>query len=826
MFNFAYDPSAMPSAPDVPRGPPIAYKPPFPPIQDPAQPTHGRRSFSARDAGSIPFNTNVNPQEGSARRVSIHNAPPSSHVRRAEPPAMTPTAPTSDTRRFSQAEPKRQPQAANAPQRVNTVKSASGKGKGRDWTDDRSPLQKLELTLNDISKEEKRARVEEAEMLLREKQAGRARARAKQDPSTNLMSSEYRQSGGSVSRKEAKDLEEAGLVRSLSGKQRDRLQNSITVESRKDNPARRSAEGRAPFAYEEQEYIKNPKTRAVSNPVRQPPQESRHRPVSYGAAQDYGQSRVAGPRPMSYDAQPQAVPAEQHHRHHHAVAPAAAAALGAGALYEAERHRHPTSTTHNESFGRSNSRKLQKDPPIGYEQAYTSAKHTQGLGVRHSDEQVTSDARPRSSGIAFSGNQTSPRALTEWKTASTARLLATDFDLRDSNRNKAWWEDGGAVNSRRGSRAKEALHNARSQEELPGPTSFRPNLYMKCGPLLRYTGMRKDPGGRGVAERETWRGTVLIVTKDSASSYETVPTLRLFSQPTDLLPPPPHRVGEELAPEYVDPIAGLTKSSRTGQTLYVRPVHNLPEHVDLSQEESDEGLFEKSPSPINTNGHETILPNDRTRGKNGELQGKFAQVKGFRLHADPSRDVTFWRFNIEIELTDKQEHVAYRINRGPAIGFWVPARGQSMNIMFHSCNGFSLSVDPNHFSGPDPLWRDVLNTHQTQPFHVMIGGGDQLYNDKVTVETELFQDWLHIRNPHEKRKHPFSPEMKAELETFYLERYCLWFSQGLFGLANSQIPMVNIVSRLVLSSPGNSANSSSTTITTLSTAMVAIQTTS
>jgi hypothetical protein len=30
------------------------------------------------------------------------------------------------------------------------------------------------------------------------------------------------------------------------------------------------------------------------------------------------------------------------------------------------------------------------------------------------------------------------------------------------------------------------------------------------------------------------------------------------------------------------------------------------------------------------------------------------------------------------------------------------------------------------------------------------------------------------------------------MEDFYLENYCTWFSQGLFGLANSQIPMVNM----------------------------------
>ena len=99
---------------------------------------------------------------------------------------------------------------------------------------------------------------------------------------------------------------------------------------------------------------------------------------------------------------------------------------------------------------------------------------------------------------------------------------------------------------------------------------------------------------------------------------------------------------------------------------------------------------------------------------------------------------------------------------------------------------------PAAFSGPDPLWRDVLNAHQTKPFHVMIGGGDQIYNDAVVKQTTLFQEWLTIKNPHRKHAAPFSSQMQDELEDFYLERYSMWFSQGLFGMANSQIPMVNI----------------------------------
>ena len=97
----------------------------------------------------------------------------------------------------------------------------------------------------------------------------------------------------------------------------------------------------------------------------------------------------------------------------------------------------------------------------------------------------------------------------------------------------------------------------------------------------------------------------MIVTQDSDSSYELAPTLRLFLQPTELLPPPPPQVdGEGLAPEYIDPIAGLPKIGRDGRTLYIRPVEHLEEAKDLSREESDEGLYEMKRSPLDGAGDE------------------------------------------------------------------------------------------------------------------------------------------------------------------------------------------------------------------------------
>ncbi|KAK7713457.1 hypothetical protein SLS64_004707 [Diaporthe eres] len=434
-----------------------------------------------------------------------------------------------------------------------------------------------------------------------------------------------------------------------------------------------------------------------------------------------------------------------------------------------------------------------------------------------------------------------PKFLGEWKKGTIGTLSGTMLDLDDEttpklDQSQTWWET--PPSQRRGSistrpRKAEAfdgeydetngMHTPSDpttvlQESYTGTQGLRQSWvvhYDDAAPHAReFLGHQATTDKRKArrqsqrissrsarsgpdVEREFWRGTVMIVTQDQDSSYDIAPTLRLFVQPIELLPPPPSEIRGEIPPEFVDPIAGHPKLGRKGETLYVRPVDHLDESKDHSQDETDRGLFEKTRSPPDvtpadgsTDAPGSFAARRKRTPVDGEKVGKYKDVRGCRLHAE--RGYTFWRFSVEVELRDKEQRIAYRINRGPATGFWVPAKNQSMNIMFHSCNGFSVSVAPDDLSGPDPLWRDVLNNHQSRPFHVMLGGGDQLYCDAVMRKTELFQDWLMIRNPLHKHNAPFTPDMQDELEEFYLERYCTWFSQGLFGLANSQIPMVNM----------------------------------
>jgi len=170
-------------------------------------------------------------------------------------------------------------------------------------------------------------------------------------------------------------------------------------------------------------------------------------------------------------------------------------------------------------------------------------------------------------------------------------------------------------------------------------------------------------------------------------------------------------------------------------------------------------------------------------------------VKGEKLYEDPQKG--FWRFLIELPIQDFEAKWEYSIpsirfgsNQGAKSTFVVPASFQSFRMMFHSCNGFSVGTDTDAWNGP-ALWNDVLRMHQAVPFHVMIGGGDQIYNDGVRVDGPL-RSWTDIANPKKRREFAFNEELRQDCDDYYYNNYITWYSTEPFKGANCSIPQLNI----------------------------------
>lgn len=642
--------------------------------------------------------------------------------------------------------------------------STNARGPRRGSVPERSPLQKLEVTLGDISKEEKRARVQEAEQFARRGTETGTGARNGDQSNFNGANGDR-----SVTRK---PLPYGSPYAQTSSDPR-------ALDQSKVRRARTTREGGILF----------PRSGSAI---------SRDRRYGHDATLTGGAAAAAiGVFKSAHD--PEDGIESPHSDSSSALEPSRDVLPG--------RAQYPTPGLQNMQQTSANNvtnRGLNVGAPRaqGQDAAFDSfgpngggQQHQNRVGFAHEQpETAGTKGRLRFSGLVHrdrppTRKYQTTRSLQDWKTAATATLFAQDVDLAVGD-HQTWWErSANQPKSQKRSSAATSLGEENLDGDVPR-TSFQPPLTLKCGPLLRYTGTRKAQSASASGRwTKFWRGSVMIVTEDDTSANEAPPTLRLFRQPMETHQPQSHMANgagpQHFSPEELDPIAGHPRCTLNGETVFVKPVNHLQEGLDLSQVEGDGGLFEKNPS---TQDFQKVR--SRLNKRDGEKLGRYREVKGHRLHME--RGVTFWRFNIEVELGCEQMRIAYRVNKGPAIGFWVPAKSQTMNIMFHSCNGFSSSVNPNSFSGPDPLWRDVLGAHQRAPFHVMIGGGDQVYNDVLMKEQNLFSQWLMIRDPDEKHHAEFTEEMQDELERFYLNRYAMWFSQGLFGMANSQIPMVNM----------------------------------
>ena len=758
----------LPAAPEVPQSsrtvPSTSYKEQY--VSGEMHPARGpasdrSRSFAAR-AGMIPDEVDIQQPQSAiiepqvatdrrgSRRGSIKQTATAGHSQVQAPvsPSYLPST-TNNTRtgqkdalsvntRQEQRPPRLDTNAgshntsvpvgqspSSVPARSATLKSPSRQT--NEWAADRSPLQRLEVKLNDISKEEKRARVELAEQRLREAQGRTGARRASQPtgaPIRQVSTSKRAVSGPMADR------------RSTVAAVNEDATKSAGRETLYDRPPRR-----------DQQYADNRRSQQNAGVSAIPNRTSSQR-QSAASGIPSGRRRSTG----------QGQGDDRGVRFHHDLEDAGPAGSPAGSPAQLSRDgdsstgaaitlpkstRQQVLTRQGDLDYQGGSKEhidLTPDPVPGHAVRSKQEGHKYqippqtaagietrkqvGFGSRLDERtDVPTHQHPHLSTILHHGrNRNSPgalqpplsRHLSEWRAGGVARLTLADLQpaaaQSKADKKNTWWEKSNAAGSRKNRPDEYEPDNDTYDgylEDQNFPTAFDPPLLLKCGPMIRYTGMRCEKFEQPNAiERETWRGSVMIVTSDEASSYDTVPSLRLFHQPMQLLPPPPPHFegeeGEELEAEYVDPIGGLPRISRTGGTIYVKPVEDLEEGKDVSRIENDDGLYEETRTanvPTSYGKADELLgrsphsphPRNRAAQREGRQAGRYREVHGVRLHAE--RGVTFWRFNLEVELGDHQQRIAYRINRGASVGFWVPARGQSMNLMFHSCNGFSLSVE-------------------------------------------------------------------------------------------------------------------------------------
>jgi hypothetical protein len=267
-----------------------------------------------------------------------------------------------------------------------------------------------------------------------------------------------------------------------------------------------------------------------------------------------------------------------------------------------------------------------------------------------------------------------------------------------------------------------------------------------------------------------------------ATNGYSVPTSTLPTGPSNEVTPSGNGVGN--GPQV--------QSTSEGLEVICGPLLN---YRHMSGENTDKPIWHGSVLVVTLAGN---IPEKLSLQQAGAGSGSRPEhIQGTKLYEDEKSG--FWQFSIAVPFQEEESEWQYiipsmRTKDGKSVDkplrFFVPSKQESMRIMFHSCNGFSVGTDEEAWSGP-ALWNDVLRVHGQRPFHVMIGGGDQIYNDSVRVSGPL-KPWTDIGNPEKRRHFPFGEDMRAQCDEFYFNNYVKWYGMAPFSLANGQIPQLNI----------------------------------
>ncbi|KAI8087711.1 uncharacterized protein B0P05DRAFT_531987 [Gilbertella persicaria] len=158
----------------------------------------------------------------------------------------------------------------------------------------------------------------------------------------------------------------------------------------------------------------------------------------------------------------------------------------------------------------------------------------------------------------------------------------------------------------------------------------------------------------------------------------------------------------------------------------------------------------------------------------------------------------FWRYKLALPLLNRPQCVSYTSHcLDRTFQFHLPAIQDSMRFMFYSCNGFSNvpeTVRERYNEKEAPLWQDVLDKHQQSPFNVLLGGGDQLYQDDL-ISKDFMKPWVLEKDPTKRISMQLSENMKNALENYYFWNYIKHFgcaASPAQTLVFATIPSVNM----------------------------------
>lgn len=120
---------------------------------------------------------------------------------------------------------------------------------------------------------------------------------------------------------------------------------------------------------------------------------------------------------------------------------------------------------------------------------------------------------------------------------------------------------------------------------------------------------------------------------------------------------------------------------------------------------------------------------------------------------------------------DAPFRVTYTLN-GKENSFLVPAIGEPLRLTGTSCNGFHNPAEKVKLKNEEFfMWKVMNDEHKKEQFHLILQGGDQVYADPLFTSAPSLASKKIEPGNEAGGTLPYTPEMDAEVATFYMDLY-------------------------------------------------------
>lgn len=151
-------------------------------------------------------------------------------------------------------------------------------------------------------------------------------------------------------------------------------------------------------------------------------------------------------------------------------------------------------------------------------------------------------------------------------------------------------------------------------------------------------------------------------------------------------------------------------------------------------------------------------------------------VDGVRLKVPPRHIYTqgvrhIWRFDFAVPRGETDIRTGYGFENGERWYFTAPAKGALPRLAYTACNGVEDEAEIRKHEAPrNARWAHLNGSHRSQPYHLLLQGGDQLYADALWRDYAPLRAWrdLPVRD---RGTVPFTPEMENAAEVYFFDLY-------------------------------------------------------